>query len=97
MEKPKCPRGKKAGKIKEKGSRVTITYPLCKGLGETPPLHVIVENKTSPALYYWEFTCEIKKYGMTLRYMHPSNREVCEKCGAKQLQAERESIKEHVR
>jgi DnaJ-class molecular chaperone len=62
MEKPECPRCKKTGKIKEKGRGVTITCPLCKGLGEIPPLHVI--------------------------------HEVCEKCGAKQLQAERESIKQ---
>jgi hypothetical protein len=83
MEKPECPRCKKTGKIKEKGRGVTITCPLCKGLGEIPPLLVIVENETSLALYYWECTCEIKKYGMILRYVHPSNHEVCEKCGAK--------------
>jgi hypothetical protein len=52
------------------------------GLGEIPPLHAIVENETSLALFYWECGCEIKKYGMTLRYVHPINPEVCEKCGA---------------
>ena len=83
MEKPKCPRCKKTGKINEKGTGATITCPLCKGLGEIPPLLVIVENETSLALYYWECTCEIKKYGMALCYVHPSNHEVCEKCRAK--------------
>jgi hypothetical protein len=94
MEKPECPRCKKTGKIKEERREVTITCPLCKGLGEILPLHVIAENGTSLALHYWECTCEIKKYGLTLRYMHPSNCEVCEKCGAKQLQVERESIRQ---
>jgi hypothetical protein len=46
-------------------------------------LHAIVEKETSLALYYWECKCEIKKYGMILRYVHPSNHEDCEKCGAK--------------
>ena len=83
MQKLECPRCKKTGKVKAKGSGATITCPLCKGLGEIPPLHAVVENETSLALYYWECKCEIKKYGMTLRYVHPSNHEVCEKCGAK--------------
>ncbi len=53
------------------------------GLGEIPPMQAIVKNETSLALYYWECACEIKKYGMTLRYVHPSNHEHCETCGAK--------------
>jgi len=53
------------------------------GSWRNPPLYVIVDNETSLAIYYWECTCEIRKYGMTRRYVHPSNREVCEKCGAK--------------
>jgi len=82
MEKPECPRCSKTGKVKAKGSGATITCPLCMGLGELPPLKAIVENETSLALFYWECSCEIKKYGMTLRYVHPTNHEVCEKCGA---------------
>jgi hypothetical protein len=82
MEKLECPRCKRTGKVKAKGSGATITCPLCMGLGEIPPLHAIVENETSLALYYWECSCEIKKFGMTLRYVHPANHEVCEKCGA---------------
>ena len=82
MEKPECPRCKKTGEVKAKGSKEKITCPLCRGLGEIPPLHAIVENETSLALYYWECKCEIKKYGMTLLYVHPSNHEDCEKCGA---------------
>ena len=57
------------------------TCPLCKGLGELPPLLAIVENETSLALYYWECTCEITRFDMHLSYVHPSNHEVCEKCG----------------
>ena len=83
MEKPECPRCKKTGKVKAKGNKEQMTCPLCKGLGEIPPLHAIVENETSLALYYWECSCEIKKFNMTLRYVHPSNHEACEKCGAK--------------
>lgn len=89
IQKPECPRCKKTGKVKAKGSAGTITCPLCKGLGEIPPLHAIVENETSLALYYWECTCEIKRDGMTLCYVHPSNHEVCEKCGAKAKDAPR--------
>jgi hypothetical protein len=81
MEKPECPRCKKTGQVKAKGSKEQMTCPLCKGSGEIPPLHAIVENETSLALYYWECSCEIKKYDMTLRYVHPANHEVCEKCG----------------
>ena len=69
--------------VKAKGSKEQKTCPLCEGWGEIPPLHAIVENETSMALYYWECSCEIKKYEMTFRYVHPSNHEVCEKCGAK--------------
>ncbi len=88
MEKPECPRCKKSGKIIEKGEKgETKTCPLCRGLGEIPPLHVIVENEVSLALYYWECTCEITKFEMHLRYVHPSNHEVCEKCGAKATDA----------
>jgi hypothetical protein len=85
MQKLECPRCKKIGKVKAKGSSssATITCPLCKGLGEIPPLHAIVENETRFALYYLECSCEIKNYGMTLSYVHPSNHEVCEKCGTK--------------
>ena len=83
MDKPECPRCKKTGKVKAKGSEETIICPLCKGLGELPPMHAIVQNETSLALHYWECGCEIKKDGMTLRYVHPSNHEVCEKCGAR--------------
>jgi hypothetical protein len=89
MEKPECPRCKKTGKVKAKGSAATIPCPLCKGLGEIPPLHAVVENETSLALYYWECACEITKYDMTLSYVHPSNHEVCEKCGAKAKDAPR--------
>jgi hypothetical protein len=83
MEKLECPRCKKTGKVQAKGSKKQMTCPLCKGSGEIPPLHAIVENETSLALYYWECSCEIKKYDLTLRYVHPANHEVCEKCGAK--------------
>ncbi len=78
MEKPECPRCKKTGKVKAKGSKEQMTCPLCKGSGEIPPLHAIVENETSLALYYWECSCEIKKYDMTLRYVHPANHVVCD-------------------
>jgi hypothetical protein len=87
MEKPECPRCKKTGKVKAKGSKKQMTCPLCKGSGEIPPLHAIVEHETSLALYYWECSCEIKKYDMTLRYVHPANHEFCEKCGAKAKEA----------
>ena len=89
MEKPECPRCKKKGKVKAKGSTEQMTCPLCKGSGEIPPLHAIVENETSLALYYWECSCEIKKYGMNLLYVHPSNHEECEKCGTKAKDAPR--------
>ena len=64
MEKPECPRCKKTGKLKTKGSKEQITCPLCKGSGEIPPLHAIVKNETSLALYYWvrtDSTCLTKK------------------------------------
>ena len=83
MQKLECPRCKKTGKVKAKGPGETVTCPLCKGLGEIPPLLAVVKNETSLALDYWECKCEIKKYGMTLLYVHPSNHEDCEKCGAK--------------
>jgi hypothetical protein len=89
MQNPECPRCQKAGKVKAKGSAATITCPLCKGLGEIPPLHAVVESETSLALYYWECACDIKKYDMTLSYVHPSNHEVCEKCGAEAKNAPR--------
>ncbi len=47
--------------------------PLCKGSGEIPPPPAIVESETSLALYYRECTCEIKKFNMTLRYVHASS------------------------
>jgi hypothetical protein len=89
MEKPECPRCKKTGKVKAKSSNATIVCPLCRGAGEIPPLQAIVENETSLALHYWECTCEIKKFGMILRYVHPSNHDDCEKCGAKAQDAPR--------
>lgn len=89
MEKPECPRCKKTGKVKAKRGNTTIVCPLCRGAGELPPLLATVENETSLALHYWECTCEIKKFGMTLRNVHPSNHEDCEKCGAKAKDAPR--------
>ena len=83
MQKLECPRCKKRGKVKAKGTGAIVVCPLCKGVGEIPPLHAVVENETSLALYYWECKCEIKKYGMTLLYVHLSNHEACEKCRAK--------------
>jgi hypothetical protein len=83
MQNLECPRCRKSGKVKAKGRNATITCALCKGTGEIPPLHAVVKDKTSLALYYWECTCEIKKFGMTLRYVHPSNHQECEKCGTK--------------
>lgn len=89
MQKLACPRCKKTGKVKAKSAGATITCPLCKGLGEIPPLHASVEKETTLALYYWECTCEINKYGMNLLYVHPSNHEECEKCGTKAKDAPR--------
>jgi hypothetical protein len=60
-----------------------MTGPLCKGSGEIPPLHAIMESETSLALNYWECSCEINKYDMILRSVHPANHDVCEKCGEK--------------
>ena len=83
MQKPECPRCKKTGKVKAKGSGAAMTCPLCKGSGEIPPLHAIVENETSLALYYWECACEIRKFDLNNRCVHSLNHAVCEKCGAK--------------
>jgi hypothetical protein len=83
MQKLICPRCKKKGRVAARGNNSTIPCPLCRGTGEIPPLQAVVRNETSLALYYWECDCEIQKYGMTLRYVHPSNHEECEKCGAK--------------
>jgi hypothetical protein len=87
IERLDCPRCQKTGKVNAKRSGATITCPLCKGAGEIPPLHAIVVNETSRALYYWECACEIKRDEMALSYVHPSNHEVCEKCGAKANEA----------
>lgn len=83
MQNLECPRCRKSGKVKARERNAAITCPLCKGTGEIPPLHAVVKDETSLALYYWECTCEIKKFGMTLRYVHPSNHQECEKCGTK--------------
>ena len=82
MKQIECPRCRRSGRINVEGSQGGRPCPLCKGIGEIPPLHVIVRNETSLALYYWECTCEIQKYGMRLRYVHPTNHKACEKCGA---------------
>jgi hypothetical protein len=87
MQNLECPRCRKLGKVKAKGRNATITCPLCKGTGEIPHLYAVVKNEISLALYYWECTCEIKKFGMTLRYVHPSNHQECEKCGTKAVDA----------
>ncbi len=87
MQKLEFPRCKKIGKVKTKGNNAQITCPLCKGSGEIPPLHAIVETGTSLALYYWECSCEITKYGLTLRYVYPSNHDFYDKCGAKATDA----------
>jgi hypothetical protein len=83
MQKLECPRCKKTGKVKSKKGDAVITCPLCKGTGEIPPLHTVVDNETSLAKHYWECPCEIKRFGMTLRYVHPSNHQFCERCGTK--------------